>query len=127
MSPTVSIARFLLAVPAIAWMSFGCSSGEAEEGQRVATKKECIPEVARRLIACNEESECEKGLSRYAGYCYNTADGNQLDICRGGQYFFEQPLKELAGNDPALYGRLSERQREIIVRTGEVYCVYNSN
>lgn len=127
MSPTISTLRFVLAISTIAWACVGCSSGEAEEEQRVATKKECIPEVARRLIACNEEAECEKGISRFAGYCYNTAEGDQLDICRGGQYFFERPLKELKDNDPALYGRLNERQEEIIVRTGEIYCVYNSN
>jgi hypothetical protein len=123
----LSAVRCILAIAAAACVCFGCSSGDAAEGQRVATKKECIPEVARRLVACNEEAECEKGISRFAGYCYNTADGDQLDICRGGAYFFERPLKDLKDNDPTLFGRLNERQQEIIIRSGEIYCVYNSN
>lgn len=104
----------------------GCGGSEAE-GDAVASKKECIPEVARRLVACAEEAECEKGIARFAGYCYNTAPGTQLDICRGGAYFFEKPMAELEQNDPTLFGQLNERQQEIIVRSGDVFCVYNSS
>ena len=103
----------------------GC--GSDPEAAAVASKPECIAEVARRLIACGEEQSCEAGVSRYAGYCYNTAAGSQLDICRGGRYFFEQPLQDLDASDPELTAQLNERQREIIIRTGEFYCVYNSN
>jgi hypothetical protein len=102
----------------------GCGAGE---GLTVANKKECIPEVARRLVACNGEAECEKGVTRFAGYCYNAAEGNQLDICRGGQYFFEQALTGLKQNDPTLFGQLAGRREEIIVLTGETYCRYNTN
>ena len=41
------------------------------EGLTVANKKACIPEAARRLVACNDEAECEKGVTRFASYCYN--------------------------------------------------------
>lgn len=66
-------------------------------------------------------------MSRCAGYCYNTAEGSQLDICRGGQYFFERPLKDLEQRDPALMGQLNERQKQILIANGEVYCVYNTH
>lgn len=103
----------------------GC--GSDSEAAAVASKPECIAEVARRLIACGEEQSCEEGVSRYAGYCYNSADGSQLDICRGGQYFFERPLQELEQSDPDLMSQLNDRQRQIIIKTGEYYCVYNTN
>jgi hypothetical protein len=102
-------------------------AGCGGEGLSVASKKECIPEVARRLVACSGEAECERGITRFAGYCYNTAAGDQLDICRGGQYFFEQPLAELEQSDPQLFGQLDKRREEIMILTGESYCRYNTN
>jgi hypothetical protein len=96
-------------------------------GLSVANKKGCIPEVARRLVTCNEETECERGITRFASYCYNSAEGDQLDICRGGQYFFEQELNALKQNDPTLFGQLGERREEIMILTGETYCRYNTN
>jgi hypothetical protein len=115
----------LLAVLAVAASTTGC--GADAEAERVASKRECIPEVAKRLVACSEEKTCEEGVSRYAGYCYNTAEGSQLDICRGGQYFFERPLQELTEADPNLIAQLNDRQERILVMTGEAYCVYNHN
>ena len=118
-SNTVSLAALLATLLAIA----ACGSNP----DAVATKKECIPEVAKRLVACNEVETCEQGISRFAGYCYNSAEGDQLDICRGGQYFFEQAMNALKQNDPVLWGKLDGRQQEIIIRTGEVYCTFNRN
>jgi hypothetical protein len=103
----------------------GCNP--SGEGLTVANKKECIPEVARRLVACNDAADCEKGVTRFAGYCYNSAEGDQLDICRGGQYFFEQALAALKQNDPTLFGQLAGRREEIMILTGETYCRYNTN
>ncbi len=97
------------------------------EGLTVANKKACIPEAARRLVACNDEAECEKGVTRFASYCYNNAEGDQLDICRGGQYFFEQALTALKQDDPTLFGQLESRGEEIMILTGETYCRYNTN
>jgi hypothetical protein len=111
-------------VPALLAVT-GC--GSSDEALPVASKKECIPEVARRLVACNGEAECEKGIVRFAGYCYNTAAGTQLDICRGGAYFFEQPMAELERGEPELFGKLGERLEEVLVRTGDTFCVYNSS
>jgi len=102
----------------------GC--GSDEEQLSVENKEMCIVEVSKRLLACQQDTECEKGIVRFAGYCYNTAKGDQTDICRGGSYFFYQPLKELAESYPAV-ADLDKRQREILIRTGETYCVYNYN
>ena len=73
----------------------GC--GSEPDAAAVASKEQCIVEVSRKLLACGEEKECEQGVARYAGYCNNEAPGSQMDICRGGRYYFEQPLAELAG------------------------------
>ncbi len=97
------------------------------EGLTVANKKECIPEVARRLVACNDEAQCEKDVTRFAGYCYNSAEGDQLDICRGGQYFFEQALTALKQSDSTLFGQIEGRREEILILTGQIYCNYNTN
>ena len=102
----------------------GC--GSDAEALSVANKQECIVEVSRRLLACGEERECEAGVSRYAGYCYNTAAGSQLDICRGGDYFFQRPLAEATRDHPEV-AQLNSRQREIIIRTGDFYCNFNHN
>jgi hypothetical protein len=115
-------------VPCLALLSVAaalCSCYDNPDA--VATKKECIPEVAKRLVACNEERTCEQGISRFAGYCYNSAEGDQLDICRGGSYFFEQAMNALEQNDPTLFGRMSDRQKEIVIATGQVYCTFNRN
>ncbi|MEL7537928.1 MAG: hypothetical protein AAFZ58_03120 [Pseudomonadota bacterium] len=92
----------------------------------VANKEMCIVEVAQRLSDCASDGECERGVARFAGYCYNDAPGDQMDICRGGRYFFEQPLKELAEKHDIVAG-LSKKHREVIIRSGEVYCNYNFN
>lgn len=125
MRPTTARCIELIAFLVLAACNAGC--GSDAEAERVASKRECIPEVAKRLSACNEEKTCEEGVSRYAGYCYNTAEGSQLDICRGGQYFFERPLQELTEADPNLMARLNDRQEQIVIMTGEVYCRYNHN
>ena len=109
---------------ALTVLAAGCDP--SGEGLTVANKKECIPEVARRLVACSDQAECEKGVTRFAGYCYNSAEGDQLDICRGGQYFFEQALTALKQNDPTLFGQLEGRREEIMILTGETYCRYNT-
>ena len=70
-------------------------AGCGGESLSVENKPMCIVEVARRLTDCAGDNACEKGVARFAGYCYNEAPGDQLDICRGGQYFFQQPLEEL--------------------------------
>ena len=101
----------------------GCG-GSAEPV--VASKELCLVEVSQKLIDCAENPECEKGVVRYAGYCYNEAPGDQLDICRGGQYFFQQPIKELKEAHPAV-ANLNKRQKEILIRSGELYCNYNFN
>ena len=101
--------------------------GSDAETLSVASKTECIAEVAQRLVDCNEETSCEEGVSRFAGYCYNTAAGSQMDICRGGMYFFERPLRELEERKPELVAALNRRQRSIVIETGERYCVYNTN
>jgi hypothetical protein len=112
-------------LPAVATFALvGCGS----DGERVeiASKQECIVEASRRLLACAEDQECETGVARYAGYCYNTAPGDQLDICRGGDYFFQRPLAEATREHPEV-AQLDSRQREIIIRGGEVYCNFNYN
>ncbi len=101
-----------------------CSS--AEDELSVESKPMCIVEVAKRLQACEANVDCEKGVARFAGYCYNTAKGEQTDICRGGMYFFERPLKELALQHEAV-ANLSKKHRRIIVDSGEVYCNFNYN
>ena len=98
----------------------GCGGGEPV----VASKPLCLVEVSKKLLDCAENPECEKGVARYAGYCYNEAPGNQLDICRGGRYFFEQPIKELREAHSEV-ADLNKRQKEILIRTGELYCNYN--
>lgn len=100
--------------------------GSDTDGFSVENKKMCIVEASKRLKACQLDAECESGIARFAGYCYNKAAGEQSDICRGGSYFFSQPLKELAESHPEV-AELDKHQREIIVMTGEVYCVYNYN
>ena len=101
----------------------GCGGSAAPV---VANKELCLVEVSQKLIDCAENPECEKGVVRYAGYCYNEAPGDQLDICRGGQYFFQQPIKELKEAHPAV-ANLNKRQKEILIRSGELYCNYNFN
>lgn len=96
------------------------------DGVSVPNKAMCIVEVAQRLTDCAGDNACEKGVARYAGYCYNEAPGDQMDICRGGMYFFAQPLKELAAKHDVVAG-LSKKHREVIIRSGEVYCNYNFN
>ena len=103
----------------------GC--GSDPEAASITTKPACIAEVTRRLLACGEDKSCEQGVTRYAGYCYNTAEGSQLDICRGGRYFFQQPLNELRESDPELMAQLTERQQDVIILTGQSYCMYNTN
>lgn len=100
--------------------------GSDEEEINVANKPACIVEVASRLQTCAEDNECERGVARFAGYCYNTAPGDQLDICRGGQYFFEQPLKALSESHEVVKN-LDRRLREVVIRSGELYCQYNHN
>lgn len=102
----------------------GC--GSDAEDLSVASKQECIVEASRRLLACAADSECEAGVARYAGYCYNTAPGDQLDICRGGDYFFQRPLAEATRDYPEV-AQLDSRQREIIIRGGDFYCNFNYN
>lgn len=102
----------------------GC--GSEAEALSVANKQECLVEVSKRLLACGEERECEAGVSRFAGYCYNTAQGSQLDICRGGDYFFQRPLAEATRDHPEV-AQLNSRQRGIIIRTGDIYCNFNYN
>jgi hypothetical protein len=102
----------------------GC--GSDEQALSVENKQGCIVEVAKRLLACAQESECEAGIARYAGYCYNTAPGDQLDICRGGDYFFQRPLAEATRDHPEV-AALNSRQREIIIRGGDFYCNFNYN
>jgi hypothetical protein len=92
----------------------------------VASKELCLLEVSKKLLDCAENPDCEKGVVRYAGYCYNEAPGDQMDICRGGQYFFEQPIKKLAETHPEII-QLNQRQRNILIRSGELYCNYNFN
>ncbi len=101
-------------------------AGCGGESLSVTSKPMCLVETANRLVACADDVACEKGVARFAGYCYNEAPGDQLDICRGGQYFFEQPLKELAEQHEVIEN-LSKRHRDVIVRSGEVYCNYNFN
>lgn len=114
-----------LALAAVAVLILSaCSS--AEDKLSVESKPMCIVEVAKRLQACEANVDCEKGVARFAGYCYNTAKGEQTDICRGGMYFFERPLKELA-LDHAVVANLSKKHRRIIVDSGEVYCNFNYN
>lgn len=115
--------RFLiLAIFSVAISACGSDADQLS----VESKEMCIVEVSKRLIDCHDDSECAKGVVRFAGYCYNTANGDQMDICRGGSYFFYQPLKELAENHSVI-SELDKRQREIIIRTGEQYCSYNFN
>ena len=114
----------LVVSPVLPFVLAGC--GSDAEALSVASKPECIVEVSRRLLACAEESECEAGVARYAGYCYNTAPGDQLDICRGGDYFFQRPLAEATRNHPEV-AALNSRQREIIIRGGDFYCNFNYN
>ena len=102
----------------------GCGSDASEPV--VANKQLCLVEVSKKLLGCAENRECEKGVARYAGFCYNEAPGDQLDICRGGQYFFQQPIKELR-EAHAEITQLNSRQKEILIRTGELYCQYNFN
>ncbi len=102
-------------------------SGCGGSGEPVVANKElCLVEVAKKLLECAQSPECEKGVVRYAGYCYNEAPGDQLDICRGGQYFFEQPMKELA-EVHAEIGQLNAHQRRLLRNSGELYCNYNFN
>ncbi|MDH3420280.1 MAG: hypothetical protein OEQ25_14055 [Gammaproteobacteria bacterium] len=117
------LAAFALPVISLLGLS-GC--GSEAEALSVANKQECLVEVSKRLLACSEESECEAGVSRFAGYCYNTAQGDQLDICRGGDYFFQRPLAEATRDHPEV-AQLNSRQREIIIRTGDIYCNFNYN
>lgn len=117
------LAAFALPVISLVGLS-GC--GSEAEALSVANKQECLVEVSKRLLACGEESECEAGVSRFAGYCYNTAQGDQLDICRGGSYFFQRPLAEATRDHPEV-AQLNSRQREIIIRTGDIYCNFNYN
>ena len=122
----MSVRRIALATAVVLTvLVVGCDP--SGEGLTVANKKECIPEVARRLVACSDDAECEKGVTRFAGYCYNSAEGDQLDICRGGQYFFQQALTALKQSDPTLFGRLEGRREEIVILTGETYSRYNTN
>jgi len=124
----IRLPKFQLAALALAVLSLvglaGC--GSEAEALSVANKQECLVEVSKRLLACGEERECEAGVSRFAGYCYNTAQGDQLDICRGGDYFFQRPLAEATRNHPEV-AQLNGRQREIIIRTGDLYCNFNYN
>lgn len=120
---TLRLAAFALPVISLVGLS-GC--GSEAEALSVANKQECLVEVSKRLLACGEESECEAGVSRFAGYCYNTAQGDQLDICRGGSYFFQRPLAEATRDHPEV-AQLNSRQREIIIRTGDIYCNFNYN
>ena len=108
--------------------AFSSLTGCGSEGEKFSAenKEACIVEVSSRLLACAEERECEKGVSRFAGYCYNTAPGDQLDICRGGYYFFEQPIAELAVDHTEI-GQLNKRQNKILIQTGEHYCTFNYN
>ncbi len=114
--------RWILA--AVAFVIAACGSDDA--GLQVENKAACIVEVAERLVACAEDNECEQGVARFAGFCYNEAPGDQLDICRGGQYFFEQPMKELAANHEVV-ANLDSRLKQVVLRSGEVYCQYNFN
>ena len=82
--------------------------------------------MSRRLLECAEDRQCETGVSRYAGYCYNSAPGDQLDMCRGGDYFFQRPLEVAARDNPEIE-QLDARQREIVIRSGEFYCNFNYN
>ena len=109
----------------VAAMAFalGACGGESLS---VANKELCIVEVAKRLTDCAGDNACEKGVARFAGYCYNEAPGDQMDICRGGQYFFQQPLKKLVAEHDVV-ADLSKKHREVIIRSGEVYCNYNFN
>ena len=102
----------------------GC--GSEAEALSVANKQECLVEVSKRLLECGEDRQCEAGVSRYACYCYNTAQGDQLDICRGGDYFFQRPLAEATRDHPEV-AQLNSRQREIIIRSGDIYCNFNYN
>lgn len=102
----------------------GC--GSDAEALSVDNKQGCIVEVSRRLLACAQDAQCEAGIARYAGYCYNKAPGDQLDICRGGDYFFQQPLADATREHPEV-AQLDSRQREIIIRSGEFYCNFNYN
>lgn len=108
-------------------IAFGVYSCFTDKGNLAVENKEmCIVEVSKRLLACDSDKECEKTVVRYAGYCYNNAEGNQNDICRGGNYYFYQPLKELAEKFPSV-ADLDKRQKSLVVRTGESYCLYNFN
>lgn len=102
----------------------GC--GSDKEVFSIESKPMCLVEVATRLVACDSDAACEQGVARFAGFCYNEAPGDQLDICRGGQYFFEQPLKQMSANHEVV-ANLDKRLREIVVRSGEIYCNYNFN
>ena len=117
----------ILAVTCSAALLLGLAGcGSDAEAISVDNKEGCIVEVSKRLLTCAEDRDCEEGVSRYAGYCYNTAPGDQLDICRGGQYFFQQPIGELLADNPEI-GQLNGRQKSILIRTGEVYCNFNYN
>lgn len=117
--------KTLMAILGVAASAISGCSSDADQ-LSVESKEMCIAETSSRLIDCQQDAECEKGVVRFAGYCYNTAHGNQLDICRGGSYFFYQPLKKLAENHTVI-SKLDKHQREIVIRTGEVYCNYNFN
>ena len=111
-----------LLVPVCLVLALAACGGSSEPV--VASKPLCLVEVSKKLLECAENRECEKGVARYAGYCYNEAPGDQLDICRGGRYFFQQPIKEL-GEAHSEVADLNKRQKEILIRTGELYCNYN--
>lgn len=112
------------ALPLIAALSSLTGCGSDTEKFSPENKEACIVEVSRRLLTCAEERECEKGVSRFAGYCYNTAPGDQLDICRGGRYFFQQPIAELGASHPEVE-QLNDRQKKILIQTGQYYCNFN--
>lgn len=117
--------RTLLLLLIVMIMSNLTACGGSDEPV-VANKELCLVEVSKKLLDCAENPDCEKGVVRYAGYCYNEAPGDQLDICRGGQYFFEQPISKLAANHAEI-AQLNSRQKEILIRSGELYCNYNFN
>ncbi len=121
---TRAVQRILISILSsgvLLWVA-GCGS----DAVAVENKQQCIVEVSRRLLACAEDRECETGVARYAGYCYNTAPGDQLDICRGGDYFFQRPLADATREHPEV-AQLDSRQREIIIRSGDFYCNFNYN